>query len=96
MFSKLSTRFRHAFDPDVYGCWKDVQRLFGIKRGILYRLIADRKIKSISFREPGKRFGCRLIYLPSVKAYLDSLLATQCPDSTPISLKQKALVSAEL
>jgi hypothetical protein len=57
-----------------FGRWQDVQRIYGIKRGILYRKIADGTIQSISLREPGKRFGCRLIYLPSVRAWLHSLL----------------------
>ncbi len=57
-----------------FGRWRDVERLFGVKRGLLYRKIKDGTIKSISLREPGKKFGCRLIYLPSVRTWLHTLL----------------------
>ena len=50
----------------------DVQKLFGIKRGILYRWIADRKIKSVCIREPGNIQGVRLIHLASVREYIHS------------------------
>jgi hypothetical protein len=48
----------------------DVQRLFGIKRGILYRWIAESRIKSFVIREKGNKQGIRLIYLPSLRGYL--------------------------
>jgi hypothetical protein len=60
-----------------FGRWQDVQRIFGIKRGILYRKIADGTIQSISLREPGKKYGCRLVFLPSVRAWLNSLMEEQ-------------------
>jgi hypothetical protein len=63
--------------PPEFGRWQDVRRLYGIKRGYLYTKIQDGTIESISLREPGKKFGCRLIYLPSVRAWLHSLLKAQ-------------------
>ena len=60
-----------------FGRWQDVQRQFGIKRGTLYRLIADGKIRSITLREPGRKFGCRLIHLQSVREHLHALMAKQ-------------------
>ena len=42
----------------------------GIKRGILYRWINERRIKSVLLREQGNRHGIRLIYLQSVRDYL--------------------------
>ncbi len=53
-----------------FGRWRDVERIFGVKRGVLYRKIADGTVTSISLREPGKKFGVRLIFLPSVRAWL--------------------------
>jgi hypothetical protein len=68
-----------------YGRHQDVRRLFGIKRGVLYRLMNEGKVLSINLREPGRRFGCRLIYLPSVRAHLHSLMVAQNPETNPIS-----------
>ncbi len=55
-----------------FGRVNDVQRLFGVKRGILYRWIADGKIKSVCLREPGNVQGIRLIHLASVRDYINS------------------------
>jgi len=60
-----------------FGRWQDVQRLFGIKRGTLYGLIAEGQIRSITLRKPGRKFGCRLIHLQSVRDYLHALMSTQ-------------------
>ena len=60
-----------------FGRWRDVQQMFGIKRGTLYRLIADGKIRSITLREPGRKFGRRLIHLQSVREHLHALMAKQ-------------------
>jgi hypothetical protein len=50
----------------------DVQKILGIKRGILYRWIAAGKIKSVCIREPGNLQGVRLIDLASVRDYINS------------------------
>jgi len=68
-----------------FGRWRDVERLYGIKRGILYRKIADGTIKSVSLREPGKKFGVRLIYLQSVRDWLHRELEAQNPSNHPDS-----------
>ena len=60
-----------------FGRLRDVERLYGIKRGLTYRLISERKIKSITLREPGNKFGCRLIHLQSVRDYLHRLMEEQ-------------------
>jgi hypothetical protein len=52
----------------------DIQRLFGIKRGTAYNLLAAGKIKGVSLREPGQRHGCRLVHVASVRAFLNSKL----------------------
>jgi len=60
-----------------FGRWRDVERLFGIKRGTLYNLMAEGKIKSVLLRRKGNVHGCRLIHLASVSEYLNGLLNTQ-------------------
>jgi hypothetical protein len=60
-----------------FGRVPDVQRLYGVKRGVLYRKIRDGTIQSVSLREPGKKFGCRLVRLASVRAWLMSLMEEQ-------------------
>jgi hypothetical protein len=55
-----------------FGRVQDVQRLFGIKRGILYRWISEGKVKSVLIREPGNIQGVRLIHLASVRDYINS------------------------
>lgn len=55
-----------------FGRVNDVQRLFGVKRGILYRWIGEGKVKSVCIREPGNIQGVRLIHLASVRAYINS------------------------
>jgi hypothetical protein len=49
----------------------DAQKIFGIKRGILYRLIGANKIRSINLRERGSKTGVRLIDYASLKSYLE-------------------------
>src|SRR5690349_5873717 len=53
-----------------FGRVPDCQRLFGIKRGILYRWIQERRIKTVLLREPGNVHGIRLIHLQSLREYL--------------------------
>ena len=60
-----------------FGRWRDVERLFGIKRGTLYNLMAEGKVKSVFLRHKGNVHGCRLIHLASVSEYLNGLLETQ-------------------
>jgi hypothetical protein len=53
-----------------FGRADDVRRIFGLKRGHLYKLIADGKVRSVSLREPGCARGARLIHLASVRDFL--------------------------
>ena len=57
-----------------FGRLQDVQRLYGLKRGYTYQLINEGKIKSVSLRKPGSKFGCRLVHLQSVRDFLLSQL----------------------
>jgi len=60
-----------------FGRWRDVERLFGIKRGTLYNLMAEGKVKSVILRHKGNVHGCRLIHLASVSQYINGLMETQ-------------------
>jgi hypothetical protein len=60
-----------------FGRWADVQRLFGIKRGKLYTLISEGKVKSVSLREKGQKFAVRLIHLDSVRNYIHQHMRQQ-------------------
>jgi hypothetical protein len=55
-----------------FGRCNDAQRLFGIKRGTLYNLLADGKIKGVLLRVRGAKSGVRLIHLQSVRDYIYS------------------------
>jgi len=55
----------------------DVQKRAGIKRGVCYRRISDGTFKSVLVREPGNKQGIRLVFWPSVKAYLYRLMEDQ-------------------
>ena len=58
-----------------FGRIPDVERLFGLKRGILYQLLSSGKIKSVCLRRKGARTGVRLVHLPSVREFLHAHLA---------------------
>jgi len=60
-----------------FGRWRDVERHFGIKRGTLYNLINEGKIKSVMLRRKGNVHGCRLIHLASISEYLNSMMNQQ-------------------
>jgi len=55
-----------------FGRVRDVQKLFGVKRGILYRWIKEQRVKSVCIRESGNIQGIRLIHLASVRDYINS------------------------
>lgn len=60
-----------------FGRVEDVRRIFGVKRGILYRWIRENRIKSVLIREPGNKQGIRLIHLQSVREHLFSKMEEQ-------------------
>ena len=51
---------------------KDVELMFGIKRGMLYGLINEGKIKSKTLRSRGNVRGIRLIDIQSVREFINS------------------------
>jgi len=48
------------------------QRLQGLPRSAIYQGINSGKIKSACIKQPGKLTGKRLVWLPSVLAYIES------------------------
>ncbi len=54
-----------------FGRVPDVERIWGIKRGLLYLLLKHGDIKSVVIRRKGARTGVRLIHLQSVRDHLN-------------------------
>ncbi len=48
----------------------------GLTRPHFYQLIKENRIKSASLRKPGNLTGVRLVWLPSVMAYIESKVET--------------------
>lgn len=44
----------------------------GLSRPMIYGLIKAGLVKSASIKQPGKLTGCRLVWLPSLMAYVES------------------------
>ena len=53
---------------------KPGQRLQGLTRSSLYIGIDEGKIKTACIKKPGKLTGKRLVWLPSVIAYIESFI----------------------
>ena len=51
---------------------KGVELMFGSKRGKLYALINEGKIKSMTLRSRGTVRGIRLIDIPSIREFINS------------------------
>jgi hypothetical protein len=51
---------------------KPGERLQGLSRSAVYQGIDSGKIKTACIRQPGKLTGKRLVWLPSVMAYIES------------------------
>jgi len=49
---------------------RNIQKAFGLKRGLIYLLIKEGAIKSVSVRRRGQIRGKRLIHVASVRDYL--------------------------
>lgn len=60
-----------------FGDYHAVERVFSIKRGLLYQLTALGLVKSVSLRRPGQKFSKRLWHMESVRTYLNCLLDQQ-------------------
>jgi hypothetical protein len=49
-----------------------VRIYFGIKQSLLYRLLAENKIRAVSIRQRGKTRGRRLFDVASIRSFLNS------------------------
>jgi hypothetical protein len=55
-----------------FGRCADVLRLYGLRRGTLYNLLSDGKIKGVLLRVRGKKSGVRLFDLDSIRRFIRS------------------------
>lgn len=55
-----------------WGRIRDVERLFGIRRGTAYALMKSKKIRSCLLRAQGRISGVRLVHLQSVRDFISS------------------------
>lgn len=49
-----------------------VEACFGLKKSILFRLLAERKVRAVSIRKPGTARGKRLFDCASIRAFLNA------------------------
>jgi hypothetical protein len=60
-----------------FGRCADVQRIYGLRRGTLYNLLRDGKIKGVLLRVRGKKSGVRLFSMKSIADLIRSQMETQ-------------------
>ncbi|HEY6169629.1 MAG TPA: hypothetical protein VI454_16440 [Verrucomicrobiae bacterium] len=53
-----------------FGRQADVQRLYGLKRGTLYNLHADGKVRGVLLRVRGRKSGVRLWDMKSISDFI--------------------------
>jgi len=53
----------------------DVRRIFALRKGTLYNLLADRKIRGCLLRVRGKKSGVRLFSADSIREYIRPQMA---------------------
>jgi hypothetical protein len=63
-----------------FGRMRDVETLYGLKRGTTYNLLNDGKIRGCVLRVRGQRTGVRLIDLASVREYIVSEMSKPTND----------------
>jgi hypothetical protein len=67
--------------PEFGRTW-DVEHMFGLKRGTLYNLHEQRKVRGCLLRVKGEKSGVRLWDLDSIRQYLHShLTENQMPQN---------------
>jgi hypothetical protein len=69
---------------------KPRERLWGLSRTTLLELIQLGEIKSALIRKPGSLRGIRLIYTPSLRAYLADCVEEPKPKPLAARAKQKS------
>ena len=60
-----------------FGRMRDVEKVFGIKRGTAYNLLAQGKIRGVVLRTTGEKSGMRLIDMQSVRDYIRSQMGAE-------------------
>jgi hypothetical protein len=60
-----------------FGRTPDVTRAFGLRRGTIYNLAADGKIRGVLLRSRGQKSGCRLWDMESIRQYIRQCGAEQ-------------------
>jgi hypothetical protein len=55
-----------------FGDVDQIRAYFGLKQSLLYRLLAENKIRGVSIRQRGKTRGRRLFDIDSIRRYLNS------------------------
>lgn len=53
-----------------FGRCADVERIFGLRRGTLYNLLRDGKIRGVLLRVRGRRSGVRLFDMNSIRNFI--------------------------
>jgi DNA-binding Xre family transcriptional regulator len=56
---------------------KEITARFGLTHNILYSLRREGKIRSVSLREEGKKYGARLYHVESICQFLASMEARE-------------------
>jgi hypothetical protein len=65
-----------------FGRQRDVEKIFGIKRGTLYNLLRDGKVRGVLLRVRGQKSGVRLFEMASIRAYITSEFQLQNNESS--------------
>lgn len=60
-----------------FGRAADVARMFGLKRGTLYNLLQDGKIRGVLLRVRGRKSGVRLFDLDSIRQFIAQSMAEE-------------------
>lgn len=55
-----------------FGRASDVLRIFGLRKGTLYNLLEDGKVKGVLLRVRGQKSGVRLFHLQSIRDFINS------------------------
>lgn len=60
-----------------FGRCLDCTRLFGLKRGTLYNLLREGRIRGVLLRVKGKKSGVRLFHLDSIRTLIEKEMNTE-------------------
>lgn len=67
-----SNQYKQKAEPE-WAREKQITSQFGLSHMILYTLRREGKIRSVSLRSEGKKYGARLYHIQSVRQYLSAL-----------------------